>query len=68
MSCNTDESVKSGVCYVDHIAVDSSFRGKGVGKILLDVADAEARKRGCRVFFITIALQFQKYNFVVLVI
>lgn len=36
-------------CYVDHICVDSQFRGKGIGKALMDVADDQARQKGCHV-------------------
>ena len=43
------EDVPAGSCYVDHICVDSKFRGKGVGKVLLEKADAEARLKGCKV-------------------
>lgn len=37
-------------CYVDHICVTDQARGKGVGKILLERAEYEARKRDCKVF------------------
>ena len=40
--------IPDGKAYVDHISVSSKFRGKGVGKILLDTADADAKKRGCK--------------------
>ena len=31
---------------LDNIAVDPAWQGKGVGRLLLDFADAEARRRG----------------------
>ena len=44
-----DEYVSRGKCYLDHIAVDGEFRGKGIGKALLDKAEQEARIRNCSV-------------------
>ena len=44
----THADIPDGKAYVDHISVSSKFRGKGVGKILLDMADMDARKRGCK--------------------
>merc|ERR1712150_128051 len=40
-------SVGTRDCYVDHICVDSKFRGKGIGKVLMIASENEARKRGC---------------------
>lgn len=34
--------------YVDQVAVDPAFRGRGVTGVLLDAVSAEARRRGCR--------------------
>ena len=34
--------------YVDQVAVDSAWRGRGVAKRLLDAVEAAARERGCR--------------------
>uniref|UniRef100_A0A8W8JDV4 N-acetyltransferase domain-containing protein n=1 Tax=Magallana gigas TaxID=29159 RepID=A0A8W8JDV4_MAGGI len=45
----TSSEVPAGKCYVDHICVDSRFRGKGIGKVLLDMAEVDAKKRGCKV-------------------
>ncbi|XP_077977411.1 uncharacterized protein LOC144432971 [Glandiceps talaboti] len=36
-----------GVCYIDHICVDANFRGKGIGKVLMERAEYEARIMGC---------------------
>lgn len=44
--------------YVENITVDSDCRGKGVGKILLQEADNECRKRQCNVRF-----SFSSFNF-----
>lgn len=41
------EDVKQRECYVSHICVNEFARGKGVGKLLLDRADYEARLRNC---------------------
>ncbi|XP_072044642.1 uncharacterized protein [Amphiura filiformis] len=48
----TDEDVKKGKCYVDHICVDDRARGRGVGKLLLDRADYEARQRQCHTIYL----------------
>ena len=45
----TTEEVPPGKCYLNHIAVDEGFRGKGIGKVLLDKAEKEARVKGCKV-------------------
>lgn len=34
--------------YVDQVAVDPAWRGRGVTKMLLDAVEAAARTRGCR--------------------
>lgn len=44
-----DESVAAGSAYVEMICVDSDYRGKGIGKVLLDKAEAEARRNNCSV-------------------
>lgn len=49
LDLGTSTEVPAGKCYVDHITVDSRFRGKGIGKILLDMAEIDAKKRGCKV-------------------
>ncbi|XP_019625420.1 PREDICTED: uncharacterized protein LOC109470785 [Branchiostoma belcheri] len=48
----TESSIRLGECYVDHIGVDASFRGRGVGKMLLERADFDARQRGCTRMFL----------------
>ncbi|XP_078619726.1 uncharacterized protein LOC144886820 [Branchiostoma floridae x Branchiostoma japonicum] len=45
-------NIRVGQCYLDHIGVDADFRGKGIGKILLDRADFEARQRECKSIFL----------------
>ena len=50
MSCIIEEdTVDAGVCYLDHICVDSDFRGKGIGKVLMERAEYEALKNSCHV-------------------
>lgn len=39
----------AGKCCVDHIGVNSEFRGKGIGKVLLDMAEIDAKRKGCKV-------------------
>ncbi|XP_053398045.1 uncharacterized protein LOC128556563 [Mercenaria mercenaria] len=38
---------KNTKCYLDHISVDESARGKGVGKVLMQRTEYEARSRNC---------------------
>ena len=38
-----------GKCCLDQLLVDEKFRGKGIGKALMEVADNEAKKHGCKV-------------------
>ncbi|XP_060591375.1 uncharacterized protein LOC132746289 [Ruditapes philippinarum] len=43
-----DEPVNDRLkCYLDHICVDEMARGKGVGKVLMQRAEYEARLRNC---------------------
>ncbi|XP_078001463.1 uncharacterized protein LOC144453964 [Glandiceps talaboti] len=37
----------SNECYIDHICVDEKFRGKGIGKVLMERAEYEAIMMGC---------------------
>ncbi|CAH1793080.1 unnamed protein product [Owenia fusiformis] len=39
--------VAQGECYVDAICVDEEFRGQGIGKILMERAEQEAKGIGC---------------------
>ena len=48
MNLATKTDIPAGKAYVDHICVLSKFRGKGIGKTLLDMADMDATKRGCK--------------------
>lgn len=36
-------------CSINHLAVDSCFRRKGIGKILLNTAEKDALRHGCSV-------------------
>ncbi|XP_061169434.1 uncharacterized protein LOC133178745 [Saccostrea echinata] len=49
------EKVPPGKCYLDTIGVDAKFRGKGIGKVMLDVADADAKRRGCKAIYLKVA-------------
>ena len=48
MDLATKTDIPAGKAYVDHICVLSKFRGKGIGKTLLDMTDMDATKRGCK--------------------
>eukprot|EP00058_Branchiostoma_floridae_P007606 XP_002593094.1 hypothetical protein BRAFLDRAFT_72830 [Branchiostoma floridae] len=50
--CTSMEDISAGEGYVDRICVDANFRGKGIGKMLLDRADFDARRRGCTTIFL----------------
>jgi ribosomal protein S18 acetylase RimI-like enzyme len=47
LQIQTDYFNRSKVAYISDVAVDSSFEGQGVGRILLDKAEAWAREQGC---------------------
>ncbi|KAK7486614.1 hypothetical protein BaRGS_00022139, partial [Batillaria attramentaria] len=49
------ETVARGNCYVDHICVAEGFRGKGIGKALLTVADQQAVAGGCHTIYLWVA-------------
>ena len=42
----------AGACEVTQLWVDEKFRGKGIGKILLNAAEEEAINKGCRIILI----------------
>jgi GNAT superfamily N-acetyltransferase len=42
----------AGCCYVSHLWVDATRRGRGVGAALLAAAEAHARVRHCSVVFV----------------
>jgi GNAT superfamily N-acetyltransferase len=41
-----------GCCYVSHLWVDDSERGRGLGTALLVAAEEHARSKGCKVVFL----------------
>ncbi|KAK3098730.1 hypothetical protein FSP39_022490 [Pinctada imbricata] len=49
------KSIPRGKCYVDHICVDENFRGKGIGKVLMEFCDIEARRIGCKSIFLDVS-------------
>merc|ERR1711976_771876 len=62
LGCVTDESVPRKACYIDHIAVDERFRGKGVGKVLMQRADYEAKRNGCSKIYLAVAASNRAKN------
>nr|XP_022293607.1 uncharacterized protein LOC111104124 [Crassostrea virginica]XP_022293608.1 uncharacterized protein LOC111104124 [Crassostrea virginica]XP_022293609.1 uncharacterized protein LOC111104124 [Crassostrea virginica]XP_022293610.1 uncharacterized protein LOC111104124 [Crassostrea virginica]XP_022293611.1 uncharacterized protein LOC111104124 [Crassostrea virginica]XP_022293612.1 uncharacterized protein LOC111104124 [Crassostrea virginica]XP_022293613.1 uncharacterized protein LOC111104124 [Crasso len=55
MDLATKTDIPAGKAYVDHICVLSKFRGKGIGKTLLDMTDMDASKRGCKSIFLWVS-------------
>lgn len=43
------DNPRPGKCYLSHICVNESARGKGIGNLLLERAEYEARARNCSV-------------------
>ena len=50
------EEYPAGKCYLEHIAVDSSFRGQGIGEALLSHAENILRKKKFKELYLTVAL------------
>ncbi len=50
------EQYPAGKCYVEHIAVDSSFRGEGIGEALLSHAENILREKKFKELYLTVAL------------
>lgn len=46
----------AGKCYLEHIAVDSSFRGQGIGEALLSHAEDILREKKFKELYLTVAL------------
>lgn len=62
-TCATTEfEIPLGKGYIDHIGVDARFRGKGIGKVLLDMAEIDAKRKGCQVSWIVSGLIHIKLN------
>lgn len=51
----TKEDIAIGTCSINHLAVDSCFRRKGIGKILLNTAEKDALRHGCSVMDLLVA-------------
>lgn len=49
------EGIPTGTCSINHLAVDSCFRRKGIGKILLNTAEKDALRHGCSVMDLWVA-------------
>ncbi|WP_313076627.1 GNAT family N-acetyltransferase [Lacrimispora sp.] len=50
------EQYPAGKCYLEHIAVDSSFRGQGIGEALLSHAENILREKKFKELYLTVAL------------
>jgi ribosomal protein S18 acetylase RimI-like enzyme len=50
------EQYPSGKCYLEHIAVDSSFRGQGIGEALLSHAEDILREKQFKELYLTVAM------------
>ncbi len=49
------EIFKHDDCYIEHIAVDRTMRGRGIGDMLLSHAEAALKKRGCSSLSLAVA-------------
>lgn len=49
LDCVVIDKAAEGYCCVDYICVEDKFRGKGIGKVLLDLAEEDAKKNGMKV-------------------
>ncbi|XP_048767663.2 uncharacterized protein LOC125674541 isoform X2 [Ostrea edulis] len=55
-TCATTEfEIPLGKGYIDHIGVDARFRGKGIGKVLLDMAEIDAKRKGCQSIYLWVS-------------
>jgi ribosomal protein S18 acetylase RimI-like enzyme len=52
----------TGICEITQLWVDRKIRGRGIGKILLEAAELEARCKGCRTILIK-SYSFQAPHF-----
>ncbi|XP_061169373.1 uncharacterized protein LOC133178668 [Saccostrea echinata] len=50
-----NETIPPETCHVDHISVEARFRGRGIGKSLLDIAEIDAKRRGCKAIYLWVA-------------
>ncbi|XP_071132425.1 uncharacterized protein [Mytilus edulis] len=52
-SATTEKNVPVGYCYIECICVDGKFRGKGIGKVLMDVVETDAkRNHNCKTMYL----------------
>ncbi|XP_052067768.1 uncharacterized protein LOC127707270 [Mytilus californianus] len=49
-----EKNVPVGYCYIEAICVDDKFRGKGIGKVLMDVVETDARKQNCKTMYLLV--------------
>lgn len=49
------EVFKHDNCYIEHIAVDETMRGRGIGDMLLSHAEAALKERGCSSLSLAVA-------------
>ena len=52
----------AGICEITQLWVDGKIRGRGIGKILLEAAELEARSKGCRAILVR-SYSFQAPHF-----
>jgi ribosomal protein S18 acetylase RimI-like enzyme len=52
----------AGICEITQLWVDRKIRGRGVGKILLEAAELEARTKGCSITLVR-SYSFQAPHF-----
>ena len=62
MGSLTHHTCKRDECYIDHICCDAQFRGQGVGKKLMEAAEAQARDQGCTFMSLWVAAENRAKN------
>ncbi|XP_052059841.1 uncharacterized protein LOC127700424 [Mytilus californianus] len=47
-----EKNVPVGNCYIEAICVEDKFRGKGIGKVLMDVVETDAKNHNCKAMYL----------------